>query len=72
MGWDGIIDTDPAQLEMKSQSRKGELNFYITGLKNGILGYATLPEWYSGKPLNDGVVVLTNSIPGGSSAPVQL
>ncbi len=43
-----------------------DLNLYITGLQDGLLGYATFP---GGELSRDGVVVLNKSLPGGSAAP---
>ena len=59
-------DTDPADdQEAKAALHKGgydDLNVYITGLSDGLLGYeATLVQ--------DGVVILNDSLPGGSAAP---
>jgi hypothetical protein len=44
-----------------------KLNIYVAGLHDGILGYATFPQQQKGKL--DGVVVLNESLPGGSAAP---
>ncbi|KAB5595367.1 Extracellular metalloprotease [Ceratobasidium theobromae] len=61
------------QSAMKTALRKGSvaaLNVYSVGFKSGsgagLLGYATFPFSYSGNPVDDGVVILYSSVPGGS------
>ncbi|CAE6508343.1 unnamed protein product [Rhizoctonia solani] len=64
----------PYQVQMKRALRKGgnasTLNVYSTGFTNatpqGLLGYATFPASYRGNPTDDGVVILYNTVPGGS------
>jgi len=58
--------------EMKDTLHVGtcaDLNIYITGLANGLLGYATFPVGCVFDNRNDGVVILNESVPGGSAAP---
>jgi hypothetical protein len=44
-----------------------DLNIYIAGLGDGLLGYATFPQY---RDLGlDGLVVLNESLPGGKAAP---
>lgn len=57
---------------MKNALRQGsadDLNIYSCAPSGGILGYATFPSDYTGRPKLDGVVILYSSIPGGSAAP---
>lgn len=61
-----------AEIQMKSSLRQGDagdLNMYISNPGGGLLGWATFPEWFAGDPLDDGVVVLGASLPGGGAAP---
>ncbi|KAF5387931.1 hypothetical protein D9615_000123 [Tricholomella constricta] len=67
------------QNAMKSALRQGgasALNVYSVGFTSGsgagLLGYATFPSSYSSNPLDDGVVMLFSSVPGGTAAPYNL
>ncbi|CAE6455280.1 unnamed protein product [Rhizoctonia solani] len=59
------------QTEMKAALRQGSaatLNIYTTG-NTLSQGYATFPSEYTKNPVDDGVVVLYSTLPGGSFAP---
>lgn len=61
-----------AEAQMKSSLRAGDaatLNVYLSNPGGGYLGWATFPTWYTSDPDDDGVVVLTDSLPGGNAAP---
>ncbi|MEW5742120.1 MAG: zinc metalloprotease [Myxococcota bacterium] len=64
-----------AETAMKNALHQGtadDLNIYTCNPSNGILGYATFPSSYASAPLKDGVVLLDQSLPGGSAAPYNL
>jgi hypothetical protein len=70
--WFNVSYDSPEEREMKTMLRKGgadTLNFYLANLGDGLLGWATFPQDYQSDPKMDGVIVLNESVPGGSAAP---
>ena len=56
----------------KSALRQGDastLNVYVVDLGDGLLGYATFPTASKGQLSQDGVVILDETMPGGTAAP---
>ncbi|KAJ8522960.1 hypothetical protein ONZ45_g518 [Pleurotus djamor] len=68
-----------AQTAMKQSLRQGganALNVYTVGFNSGagagLLGYSTFPSDYSRNSLDDGVVMLFSSVPGGTTTSYNL
>ena len=74
--WYDNCDADSVETQMKTALRRGtadDLNIYSCGMTgSGLLGWATFPNWYASNPDMDGVVVLDQSLPGGSAKPYNL
>lgn len=61
-----------AEAAMKAALHQGgpnALNLYTNSADEGLLGWSTFPAWYASDPAGDGIVVLNESLPGGTAAP---
>ena len=73
--WFAMEPGTTAERDAKAALRQGtadDLNIYTANPGGGLLGWATFPSSYAAKPLQDGIVILFSSIPGGSAAPYNL
>jgi Pregnancy-associated plasma protein-A len=73
--WYTMAYGSTAEKNAKAALRRGtadDLNIYTANIGGGLLGWATFPTDYKRDPLNDGVVLLYSSLPGGSAAPYNL
>jgi hypothetical protein len=71
--YSGLTDGTSQERAMKTALRKGDmgdLNIYSADLGGGLLGWATFPK--ARQDVMDGVVILDESVPGGSAAPYNL
>lgn len=67
MGYGTAAERDAKQaLNIDPYTR---LNVYTANLSGGLLGWATFPSSLNNNPDDDGVVLLDESLPGGSAAP---
>jgi len=70
--WSTMKFRSAAEAEAKAALRVGgadTLNIYAANIGGDLLGWATFPQRYENNPTNDGVVLLTDSMPGGKAAP---
>jgi len=71
--WYRHVPGSKAEQKMKRALRVGDartLNLYTANPRpSGLLGYATFPQHYDGRPKLDGVVVNRESLPGGDYDP---
>jgi hypothetical protein len=69
--WYNNLETVSVERAAKAALRQGsadDLNVYTAGLST-YLGWATFPSGYASEPSYDGVVLLDESLPGGSAQP---
>jgi hypothetical protein len=70
--WSRISFGSSVEHDMKSSLRQGgsdTLNVYIMPSLGYLLGWATFPWDYTSEPEMDGVVIATDTLPGGAAAP---
>lgn len=70
--WATMGHATAAEQAAKAHLRVGgadTLNIYAADIGDDLLGWATLPQQYDSNPTNDGVVLLTDSMPGGRAVP---
>ena len=73
--WFAMEPGTTAERDAKAALRVGtadDLNIYSANPGGGLLGWATFPSSYNSNPLDDGIVVLYSSLPGGNAVPYNL
>jgi hypothetical protein len=73
--WYTMVPGSTAEKDAKAALRQGsakDLNVYLANIGGSLLGWATFPWDYAQRPSQDGVVVLSDSLPGGSAVPYNL
>ncbi len=71
--WYTVTPNTTAERQMKTALRQGsmdDLNLYAANIGGGLLGWATFPK--STFDVMDGVVILNQSVPGGTASPYNL
>lgn len=66
--WSLLEPDTPQETAMKTALREGgarALNLYVIDLPAPMLGWGTFPYLYASEPVNDGIVVENDSLPGG-------
>jgi hypothetical protein len=70
--WTALAPGSREERAAKASLREGTastLNVYVVDLGGGLLGYATFPQRGRGQLSRDGVVILDESMPGGTVEP---